>query len=859
MRIGQGPTWSNGRVTDVTDADRPPFWAAGEAAVLEQLATSPDGLTDAEAAARRDREGGAFHAQRPIAAWRLVLRQVENPIVLLLIGATILSMALGDVIDGTIILAITAGSATLGFVQEHGAVRAVEDLMAAVRVRADVRRGGREVEVALDDVVRGDVLVLRAGDVVAGDALLLTSDALLVDESALTGESFPVEKRPAGALPEPTPLAARTNSVWCGTHVVSGTGTALVAAVGAASELGRVGARVAQAHVPTAFEIGLRRFGYLLMRTAGILVVAIFVVNVILDRPVIESLLFSLALAVGLTPQLLPTIVTVTLAHGARQMAHRQVIVKRLDAIEDIGSIDVLCTDKTGTLTDGTVHLAAALDAGGAPSDAVLRLGWINATGQQGFANPIDAALAAAYTPDGSSPRVLGELPYDFTRRMLSVLVDDAGRRTLITKGAFDAVIARCRLDPPAADPLRARFQSLSAEGYRVLGIATRTDLPAAAIDVQPQDEAELDFAGFLCFADPPKAGAGAAITELRSLGVAIKLITGDNRFAAAHAATAVGLDPTELVTGDALAGLDDAGLDEVVRRAVVFAEIDPLHKESVVAALRRSGHIVGFLGDGINDAPSLRAADVGISVDTAVDVAKHSASVVLLDKDLGVLAEGIRQGRQVFANTLKYVQVTISANFGNMVSMAAAAAVLPFLPLLPRQILLLNFLSDIPGTTIAADRVDPEAVAAPHGWDTGGLRRFMVTFGLISSLFDILTFAVLRLGLDAGPGLFRTGWFIESTATELAVMLVLRTRRRAWRSRPGRALVASSLLVAAITVGLPFSVARHDLGLVRPSLGVLGALVAITVAYVAATEAAKRRALAVPSMAGTGGAPRAG
>ncbi len=524
-------------------------------------------------------------------------------------------------------------------------------------------------------------------------------------------------------------------------------------------------------------------------------------------------------------------------------MAKLKVIVKRLDAIEDIGAIDVLCTDKTGTLTNGTVTLDAAIDSHGSQSERVRRLAWINATGQSGFRNPIDQAVASSPEPGGAdSVRVLGEVPYDFTRRLLTLLVEDAGVTQLITKGAVESVMVRCRGEPGDADRHRRRFEELSTQGFRVLGVATKRFEAPPPGGIGPDDETDLDFAGFLCFSDPPKADAADAIAELSSLGVTTKLITGDNRYAAAHAAAAVGLDAARVLTGADIAELDEAGLDAVVATTSVFAEIEPLDKETIVAALRRTGHNVGYLGDGINDAPSLLGADVGISVDTAVDVAKYSAAVVLLDKDLAVLAEGIRQGRQVVANTLKYVHVTISANFGNMISMAAAAAFLPFLPLLPRQILLLNFLSDIPGVAIAGDRVDPEAVAGPHGWDTAELRRFMITFGLISSIFDIGTFMVLRLGFGADADLFRTAWFIESTATELAVMLVLRTKRAAWRSRPGNTLLLGSAVVTAITLTLPYSWLATDLGFTRPSSTVLLALAAITVGYVATTEMVKQR-----------------
>jgi Mg2+-importing ATPase len=817
---------------------RPPPWSAPLPDLAAALGSAPEGLDAAEADRRVAELGDAVHVRRRMPWWRLVARQVENPIVLLLLAATVLSMALGDAIDGAIILTITLASGALGYVQERGAVRAVEDLLASVHVMANVRRSGAEVEVPLDDVVPGDVIVVRAGDVIAGDARLLTADSLLADEASLTGESFPVEKRP-GTVEPAVPLGERSNMLWCGTNVRSGTGTALVVAVGTDTEFGRVGERLAQGHVPTAFELGLRRFGFMLMRTTAVLVVGVFVLNVVLDRPVVEALLFSLALAVGLTPQLLPTIVTVTLAAGARRMAARQVIVKRLDAIEDIGAIDVLCTDKTGTLTSGTVVFARALAPDGTESDGVRALARVNATAQRGFPNPIDAALAAT-DAGGDGVTVLDELPYDFERRMVSVLVELDGIPTIVTKGALEPVLERCgSLGGVGPDDLRRRFEALSAEGLRVLGVATARRPGTASLG--PDDEQGLVLAGLVCFTDPPKDDAADAIAELASLGVRTKVITGDNRFAAARVAAAVGLDTSTVVTG---ADVDAWSADELAaaaERADVFAEIDPLHKETIVSALRRAGHIVGYLGDGINDAPSLRSADVGVSVDTAIDVAKHAADVVLLDKDLAVIAEGIRQGRRVFANTTTYVRVTVSANFGNMLSMAVAAAALPFLPLLPRQILLLNFLSDVPGTTIATDRVDPEAVAEPHGWDTRQLRDAMLLFGVLSSVFDITTFVVLRVGFGAGAELFHTAWFIESTATELAVMLVLRTRRPAWRSRPSTTLLVSSAAVAVVTVALPFTALAPDLGLVAPGAGVLAALAAITAGYVLATEAVKQ------------------
>jgi Mg2+-importing ATPase len=711
-----------------------------------------------------------------------------------------------------------------------------------------VLRDGREVAVPADDVVAGDVVVLRAGDIVPADARIIDSHSLLVDEAALTGESYPAEKSP-GTTPVESPPAMRTNAVFLGTHVVSGTGTVLIVATGAATEFGSVAAQLAGRDVTTRFERGITAFGLLLLRAMVVLVTAIFVVNVVLERPVVDSLLFSLALAVGLTPQLLPAIVAISLSTGARQMATRQVIVKRLDAIEDFGAMTVLCTDKTGTLTAGSAQLDSAVDLDGRVSDEVLGLARLNAGLQQGFANPLDAAVLHDAAPIDPALR-LDEIPYDFERKRLSVLVAGASP-LLITKGAFTEVLAVCtraevygRVVPieSVRHRLDERFAEHSAEGYRVLALATR-DLPDRR-EVSVSDETEMTARGLLAFADPPKPGAPEAIRELGRLGVSVRLVTGDNRLAARQIATEVGLRVDNALTGSQIDALDDTELVAGVADVAVFAEVDPLHKDRLVKALRASGETVGFLGDGINDAAALHAADVGISVDTAVDVAKQTAAIVLLDKSLAVVADGVRLGRQTFANTLKYVRVTTSANFGNMLSMAAAAAFLPFLPLLPRQILLLNFLSDIPGTTIAADNVDPEQLEAPRAWDIGSIRRFMIVFGLVSSAFDILTFVTLRTVFDAGATLFRSGWFVESTATELAVMLVLRTTRPFWRSRPGRALLASSAFIAMVTVALPYSPLAEPLGLVGIPARILLALTALTALYVIANEAIKRRVL---------------
>lgn len=766
---------------------------------------------------------------------RLFALQFTSPITLILIGATVLSMALGDVIDGLIILAIVLASGVLGFVQEHRADRAVDALLARVRIHADVIRNGVECEVALEDVVVGDVVVLRAGDVIPADAQVIEARDLLVDESMLTGESFPVEI-----------LSAST--VFFGTHVASGTGRVRVTAIGNETRFGALVSELESRDVTTRFEHGLTAFGYMLVRAMVVLVTAIFVINLVLERPFVESLLFSLALAVGLTPQMLPAIVAVSLSTGARRMADEKVIVKRLDAIEDFGTMSVLCTDKTGTLTVGAASLDAAVDVNGRPDDDVLSLARLNAGLQRGFANPLDAAILGD-SPHPDPERRLDEIPYDFQRRRLSVLVQDSPP-LLVTKGACREVLAVCAfvhvgdaqvLISECLDRVDGLVERLSSEGFRVLAVATR-ELPDRAT-VTVDDEIDLTLRGFLAFADPVKPGASDAIAELAALGVNVKMITGDNRHAAHHIGHAVGLHTDVVLTGSDIESWSDDQLATRVRDVAVFAEIDPLHKERIVRALRSTDETVGYLGDGINDSAALHAADVGISVDTAVDVAKQSAAIVLLDKSLGVVADGVHLGRRTFANTMKYVRVTISANFGNMLSVAAAAAFLPFLPLLPRQILLLNFLSDVPGTTIALDHVDPEQIDRPHTWNITGIRRFMITFGLVSYVFDLATFAVLRVVLEADEDVFRTAWFTMSVATELLAMLLLRTHRPAWRSRPARALVWSSVAVVVVTLALPYTLVAADVALVPLPLTAFVALGVLIVLYSVVNEVVKVRA----------------
>jgi Mg2+-importing ATPase len=826
------------------------FWQLTQERAFETLASNPAGLSSAEAELRLARFGSnTIQRGRRTDALSLLVRQFQSPIILILVVATVLSGLLGDAMDAVIILAIIVLSGLLGFWQERGATRSVEALLAVVRVEADVVRNGTTVAVPVEEITPGDVVLLNAGDIVPGDCLLIESRTLFVDEAALTGEAFPVEKAP-GVVAVESPIAQRTNSLFMGTHVVSGSGRALVVRTGGATEFGRVSARLRERPLLTGFERGLAAFGYLLVRAMVALTLAIFVVNLLLQRPLIDSALFSLALAVGLTPQLLPAIVTISLSHGARLMAGQRVIVKRLDAIEDFGAMSILCTDKTGTMTDGAVVLEGALSVDGQPSERVHRLAYLNAIFQTGFSNPIDEAIRKGVARDVTGALRLDELPYDFTRKRISVLIKEDGAIRIVTKGALDNVLAVCShaelpthevVDLGSADSsIKRRYESLSSQGLRVLGVATRE--AGSTIRLAQADESNLTFVGFLTFLDPPKPGAAVALRDLAAAGISVRMVTGDNRLVAAHVAEMVGLGSTAVLTGAEVERLDDGALAAVVRQTAIFAEIEPIQKERVIRALRASGDVVGYLGDGINDAPALHAADVGISVDTAVDVAKEAGAIVLLEKDLGVLLDGVRLGRQTFANTMKYVFVNTSASFGNMLSLAAAAAFLPFLPLLADQILLLNFLSDFPATTIATDRVDPEQLEQPHSWDIRFVRNFMIFFGGVSSVFDLLTFGVLRWGFAADATAFRSGWFLESVATELAVLLVLRTRRPFFRSRPSRLLFLSSLAVAGLTLAIPYSPLAVPLGLDGPPLPVLAALAIITALYVAVTEGVKRR-----------------
>ena len=817
---------------------------------FQRVESGSGGLSAADAAKRLIKENVKWRRKCDGGAWQLLLNQFRSPLVLLLLAAMLISLFLGDRMDVLIVLTVVLMSTLLGFWQEYRAANAVAALLAVIQAKATVLRDGKAIDIPVAEVVPGDVVVLCAGDTIPGDGLLIESKDLFVDESTLTGESYPAEKK-VGIVTVNGRQSERTNSVFEGTHVVSGTARVLVVDTGADTEFGGISERLRLREPETDFERGLRLFGEMLIRVTLVFVVVILVINVFFHRPVLEAFMFALALAVGMTPELLPAIVSITLARGAKHMAQEQVIVRRLSAIENFGSMNVLCSDKTGTLTEGRVKLHSALDAQGGPGGSVLLHAVLNATFESGFTNPIDAALRAEQGVDLAGFTKFDEVPYDFIRKRLSVVVEHSPgdcRHLMITKGAFANVLAVCtRVATLAGEvPMEAmrgilqqRFVEFSNDGHRVLGLAIR-DVTGDPV-INKDDEQDMTFEGFLLFDDPPKEGVAEAIQELQQLGVSLKVITGDNRLVAQRLGVQMGLASPCMLTGDDLHEMGDAALINRVSEVDIFAEIEPNQKERIIIALRKAGHVVGYLGDGINDASALHAADVGISVDGAVDVAKEAADIVLLRHDLGVLSRGVRNGRITFVNTLKYVYITTSANFGNMFSMAGASLFLPFLPLLPKQILLNNFFSDLPALTIATDSVDPEQVRRPRRWDQKFIRRFMIAFGLVSSVFDYLTFAALLLVLRASEAQFQTGWFIESLMTELFIVMVIRTHRSIFQSKPGRILTLATLLVAGSTILLPYTALGSVFGLVPLPWTFILTLISITVLYLITSEMVKR------------------
>src|SRR5450432_263907 len=825
------------------------YWNFTPENAFKLLSCSEKGLSTVDADNRLQQYGpNTLKANSRSSGFILFLSQFKSPITILLIVAALLSMTLGDFTDSIIILTIILISSFLGFWQEKGATNAIEELLKMVQISCRLVRNGSENEWPMEKVVPGDIIVLSAGDVIPGDSLILDSKELFIDEAAFTGESYPVEKN-AGIVPTDTPMPKRSNSLLMGSHVISGKARALVMKTGKTTEFGKISDRLRIRPSETDFERGIRRFGYMLMEITLILVIIIFAINVVLHKPALDSFLFSLALAVGLTPQLLPAIITVNLATGARAMAKKKVIVKRLSSIENFGSVNILCSDKTGTITEGKVTIKDALDINGNHSGKTLLYAGLNASLQQGFHNPIDEAICAVYKSTSTQYVVQSEIPYDFIRKRLSIQVKNEKENFTITKGALNSILEICNQAETEKEELISlkdiktvileKYQQLSASGYRVLGIAykvTENDR-----NFTRDQEKDMIFLGFITLYDPPKKNFHETLEKLKQLGVQLKLITGDNALVAESIARQIGISNPIVLTGPQLRQMTDGAIMQQGAQADIFSEVEPNQKERIILCLKKAGNVVGFMGDGINDAPALHTADVGISVDSAVDVAKEAADIVLLDQNLDVLAEGIIIGRKTFTNTMKYVFMATSANFGNMFSMAGASLFLSFLPLLPKQILLTNLLTDFPEMAIATDRVDNASIAKPHRWDIRFIKRFMLIFGLLSSVFDYLTFAVLLFVLKANEKVFQTGWFLESVISATLIVLVVRTRLPFLKSLPGKYLSIATILIVVTVLALPFTPVAGLFGFSRLPFRFYGWMFLIIVAYIGSAEILKQ------------------
>jgi P-type Mg2+ transporter len=800
------------------------YWSQKAEDLIQKLNSSASGLSQQEARARLKKYGpNTLSSREKTQIFTLLIRQFATPIILILIGADILSFFLGDATDAAIILVVILVSGLLGFFQEKGAYEAVSKLKQLIKTNINVLRDGKEQQVPSDEIVPGDVIVLDAGDKIPGDCLILESNTLFVGEAALTGESYPVEKMP-GIVDAGASISGRTNSLFMGTSVYSGMAKALVVYTAKDTEFGKISQSLNIRPAENEFAAGIRKFGYLLVEITGILVLLIFLFHILFNyhsgvdefhKFILDTFLFALALAVGLTPQLLPAIISINLARGTRKMAGKKVIVKRLESIENFGSMNVFCSDKTGTLTEGIISLHGCVDYNGTKNDRVSKYAYLNSMFETGFTNPIDKSIKVLNgIADISKFEKTAEMPYDFVRKRLSIAVNEGGQQCLITKGALNKITEICTNATDGEgqvvsiesvkDKIDKLYQDSSSQGLRTLGIAIK-NIPAGQ-RITAGDETGMTFLGILTFEDNLKEGIEDTIKQLHDLGVKLKIITGDNHLIAANIGLKLGLDPRFMITGTEMQGMQDAALIHKVSDTVIFAEIEPNQKERILIACKKAGNVVGYMGDGINDATALHAADVGISVNDGVDVAKDAADIVLMEKDLRVLIDGIVEGRTTFANTLKYIFMATSANFGNMFSMAGASFFLSYLPLLPKQILLTNLLTDLPEMTIASDSVDDDWIKQPRRWNLGFIKRFMVVFGLISSIFDYLTFFVLLVVLHAGMDEFRTGWFLESVISASFIVLIVRTRKSFYKSRPSKYLLFATLFMIGITVYLPYS-----------------------------------------------------
>ncbi len=803
---------------------------ATPADLLAKLATAPDGLSETEATARLARVGpNQIARENPPTVLRELFDRARNPLNALLMVLAVLSWSTGDIRAAGMIATMVVLSVGLAFLQEHRSNRAAAALRAMVRTTVATKRAGTVREIPLDTLVPGDIVQLAAGDLVPGDLRVLFAKDLHVNQSSLTGESLPCEKSEARATTE-TPFDA-PNLLFMGSNVLSGTATCVVVQTGPTTFFGRLSDKISGVREQTAFDHGIARFTWLMIGFMAVLVPAVFLINGFTKGDWLEALLFALAVAVGLTPEMLPMIVTMNLARGALAMAKKKVIVKRLNAIQNFGAMDVLCTDKTGTLTQDRIILQYHLDFEGQESQRVLQLAFFNSVNQTGLRNLLDTAvLQHAARPEHKDILKPGtkvdEIPFDFQRRRMSVVVDPGdGTHLLICKGAVEEIFAVCTtwelgdksgpLDPSHLADAKAEMERLNADGFRVVAVAARTiaeHKPAYAV----ADETGLTLAGYIAFLDPPKDDVAGAIANLNAAGIAVKIITGDNPTIARTVCRQVNMKVDSLLLGSEIAEMTDEALQVAASKATVFAKVAPDQKARVITALRRAGHVVGYMGDGINDGPALKAADVGVSVDTAVDIAKESSDIILLEKDLAVLGDGVREGRRIFGNIIKYIKMGASSNFGNMFSVLGASIFLPFLPMAPIQVLTNNLLYDFSQTTIPTDDVDPEYLLTPRSWDISHLARFVVLIGPISSIFDYATFATMLYVFDAWdkPGLFQAGWFVESIITQTLIIHIIRTARIPFlQSHASAPLIATTVIICMIGAAIPFTALGTTLG----------------------------------------------
>ena len=831
-------------------------WQETANRLLVMLDTKSTGLDTAEVRSRLRTYGAndaATVKRSPL--WLQFLGRFGNPLIIILLVASAVSAATGDIASFVIIFVIVMLSIIFDFVQEVRAQNAVEALRQSVAVQATVRRDGACISVPIHGLVPGDIVELIAGDLVPADSRLLESRDLYVNQALLTGEPYPAEKQAGDSASGVENPAGASNAVFAGTSVISGTATILICRTGSRTALGHLATSLAEKPPATAFTLGIRRFGMLIMRFTILMVLFVLVVNAAFQRPILESLMFAVALAVGLTPELLPMIVTVTLARSAIQMAKRKVIVKRLSAIHDLGAMNVLCTDKTGTLTEAKIKLLRTIDGHGAESAIAFSYAYVNSKFETGMKSPLDDGILTARPFDMSGFKKIDEAPFDFGRRRVSVLVEHGTKRGLFVKGAPEDLLRLSKqyqdadgvvkqLDTATRLVFQATLDQLGAQGFRALGIASRladsTPETAHYDTALSTDETDLVFAGFAVFLDPPKASAGATILAMAAAGITVKVLTGDNELVSRHVFAEIGVPVTGVLTGGALEHLSEEALIGQLSSVNLFCRVNPQQKHRVLLALKRLGHVVGFMGDGINDAPALHAADVGISVDGAADVARAAADLILLEHDLSVVREAVVAGRATVQNVSKYVLMGASSNFGNMFSMAGATLMLPFLPMLPIQILLNNLIYNVSEIAIPFDNVDSEALVGPVRWDIKLIERFMLVFGPVSSIFDFITFYAMLAFFGAGEALFQTGWFIESMTTQTLVVFCIRTRRRFYQSNPCRFIVALNLAAVALAVVLPLVPWGHWFGFVAPPPLFFVFLVGATTAYLGVVEVTK-------------------